>query len=584
MKSASTIGSTVRPALRLASICFVFSALAAAQRRAEPFVPIGLSYSNEHSADRARSARDLQTIRALGFNTIRTVVQWAEAEPIRGQYRFDAPDQVLDLAGEAGLKVILQLDTASAPDWLLRRYPDGRFISDSNKSDGLQAGSRICLDHPGVRADVVAFIGAASERGSRHTSGHAVDLGSEPRAGFCICPHTKRRFQEWLKARYGTDARPSAANVADRAAFVALELRDDLKLMADASGPRGPRFVSSHANVPSVIRSVVGGWAGQDDWLMSSVVDHYGTSIDLNRPGSALLWHITLASALDGIRSAAREKGWWMGGLRADQGAAGRRETVSAADLRLWGWTALARGARGLTYAELEFDGVNADRARAAGELAGIITRNPALFAPLRPRPSKIAIVYDPLSYERDASRTFATTRSNSMAGFYRALFERNIPADFIHLDEIVAGLASRYKAIFLGDLATLPPPATEALKAYAAAGGMLIREGEPVTADPDRLVQLAGVTPDVRIDGGRGLVETRYLESSDVIMLIGLNHADTAQRVTMTFTPDTQEAIWQNMETGSAVNFVAGPEGPTYTCSFRPKDALVLMIRRNVR
>ena len=56
------------------------------------------------------------------------------------------------------------------------------------------------------------------------------------------------------------------------------------------------------------------------------------------------------------------------------------------------------------------------------------------------------------------------------------------------------------------------------------------------------------------------------------------------AERVKMTFTPDTQEAIWQNMETGSAVNFVAGPEGPTYTYSFQPRDALVLMIRKNVR
>ncbi len=87
-----------------------------------------------------------------------------------------------------------------------------------------------------------------------------------------------------------------------------------------------------------------------------------------------------------------------------------------------------------------------------------------------------------------------------------------------------------------------------------------------------------------MRIEGASGLVETRFLESSDVLMLIGLNHADSPQRVKMTFTPDTQEAIWQNMETGSAVNFVAGPDGPTYTYSFQPRDALVLMIRKNVR
>ena len=50
-----------------------------------------------------------------------------------------------------------------------------------------------------------------------------------------------------------------------------------------------------------------------------------------------------------------------------------------------------------------------------------------------------------------------------------------------------------------------------------------------------------------------------------------------------MTFTPDTQEAIWQNMETGAAVNFIAGPEGPTYTYSFAREMRSILMIRKSI-
>ena len=164
--------------------------------------------------------------------------------------------------------------------------------------------------------------------------------------------------------------------------------------------------------------------------------------------------------------------------------------------------------------------------------------------------------------------------------------FERNTAVDFIHLDEIAAGMAGRYPLVFADSLATLPAAAGDALKAYVAAGGTLITSSTQASRD-QLLVQAAaraGVSPDVRIEGATGLVETRFLESSEVLMLIGLNHADTPQRVKMTFTPDTQEAIWQNMETGSAVNFVAGPDGPTYTYSFRPRDALVLMIRKNVR
>ncbi len=88
----------------------------------------------------------------------------------------------------------------------------------------------------------------------------------------------------------------------------------------------------------------------------------------------------------------------------------------------------------------------------------------------------------------------------------------------------------------------------------------------------------------DVRIDGDDGAIKVDFLESRDVIMMIGLNVSDRTHRVTMTFAPDTQEAIWQNMETGASVNFVAGPNGPTYTYRFAPHDVFVLMIRRAIR
>ena len=51
-----------------------------------------------------------------------------------------------------------------------------------------------------------------------------------------------------------------------------------------------------------------------------------------------------------------------------------------------------------------------------------------------------------------------------------------------------------------------------------------------------------------------------------------------------MAFSTETPEAIWVNLETGASVNFVAGPDGPTYTHAFQPRDVLVLMIKRDLR
>ncbi len=99
-------------------------------------------------------------------------------------------------------------------------------------------------------------------------------------------------------------------------------------------------------------------------------------------------------------------------------------------------------------------DGTISDRARAAGGIARVIGRNPALFAPLKPRPARVAIVYDPRS-PMDASSPMAV----SLSTVYRALFERNIQVDFIHLDEIAAGMVSRYAVVVVGSPSTLPQP-----------------------------------------------------------------------------------------------------------------------------
>jgi beta-galactosidase len=734
-------------------------------QRPEPFIPIGVWYgggtarapmlSRDPAAERDRWRRDLETIRSLGFNSVKNWVDWASAEPERGRYRLDALDQLLTLADNAGLKVILQLYTDSAPEWVGRRYPDASFVSDQGTRIGSQAAPGFCLDHAGVRADLTAFIGAVAARAATHPSFYGIDVWSEPHivnwvwfntpVEFCYCPHTQRRFREWLRTKYGSlaslnhawyrtfaawdEVEPprygtilSYTDLIDWKTFVAVKLREDLKLKADASAPRGPRPVSSHSDVPAILLSPLSGYGNPDDWWMTGVVDHYGTSIYPRHAASATPWSpVRLTSALDGIRSAARDRGWWMGELQAGQGATGVRVAtpVTAADLRLWGWSAISRGARAISYyawypmssgyesngyGMIELDGTVTERARAAGRFAEIIGRNAALFAPLRPRRSRVAILYNRLSYLVGGNTVGpGTSVRNSMIGFYRAMFEENIQTDFVHPDEIAAGFGANYDVIFLGYPLMMSKPVADALKAYVRNGGTLISEARPawndergyaneripgagldevfgvrekvlrspepvaitvergvegalaalagrtftftgfaehleVTSrdaqivarfpgddgrpgdpaivmtpygngrailvggfpaaafeqDPEKfrgagdllrhLAAVAGIRPEVRIDGARGLVEARFLESSEALVLVAINHAETPQTVTMTFAPEMPEAIWQNMESGAAVNFVAGPSGPAYTVAFAPRDALVLMIRKQYR
>lgn len=149
------------------------------------------------------------------------------------------------------------------------------------------------------------------------------------------------------------------------------------------------------------------------------------------------------------------------------------RDSAPAARLAMW--AAIARGDRAVSF--MSSDG-SIGRVLPLGETAGVITRNQALFAPLRPRSGGVTAV--------------------------------------------------------------------------SAAGGASI--------------------------------DVKLLESPQALMIIGLNYAPAPQKATMTFSPDIPEAIWQNLETGTAVNFVMGKEGPFLEYTFAPRDALVLMIRKTLR
>jgi beta-galactosidase len=755
----------VRNVVLTLSLVALAAAEPSSQARSEPFVPIGVWYgggkfrapmtSRNPAVERDAWLADLQAIRQTGFNSVKSWVDWASVEPQRGHYRFEALDQMLELAGKTGLKVILQLYADAAPEWVGRRYPDASFVSDQGARIGSQAAPGYCLDHPGVRADLAAFIGAVAARAARHGSFYAIDLWSEPHivnwvwfntpAEFCFCPHTQRRFRQWLQRRYGSLEALNTAwyrtftdwdqveaprygtilsytDFIDWKTFVAAKLQEDLALKAEASAARGPRVVTSHSDAPSIMLSPLSGYGSPDDWWMTSAVDFYGTSIYPKHAASAAPWSpVRLASALDGIRSAGRARGWWIGALQAGQGATGVRVAapVTAADLRLWGWTVLSRGARAISYyawypmssgyesngyGMIELDGTITDRARAAGALSKVISSNQALFAPLRPRQSNVAILYNRLSYMVGGNTVVpGTAVRDSMLGFYRAMFERNIQVDFLHPDEIAAGAASQYKAVFLGYPLMLQREVAEALKTYVRGGGTLISEARPAwnderghanaripgfgldevfgvrekelrpssrvemtlakeldgalsrlagttvpgsgfaehlelagsnvrviarfpgadgavgdpaivmsrygegrafligsfvaaafEADPDKaraagdllgaLASSAGVAPDVTLSAGHGVVETRFLESADATVMIGINHSEQAQKVTMQFSPDTPEAIWLNLETGASVNFLAGPNGPSYTYAFKPRDVLVLMIKKEFR
>ena len=408
--------------------------------------------------------KDLDEIRRLGFNTVRTWVEWTACEKTEGRYDFSALELLTDLAGEAGLRVIVQVYIDSAPDWVGRRLPDAKFVSSNGVAVESQASPGFCFDHDGVRKRILGFFRAAARAVKNRPAFYGWDLWSEPHiinwaevyyvgdlasVQFCYCHSTQDRFREWLRKKYGAvealnkawyrtvgswdEVQPprfgtilTFTDYIDWKEFISDKLAEDLALKAAAVRSVLPdSVVTSHSAAPGIFTRP--DWSGTpDDRKMSDRVDFYGASIYPKHAWTIKPWSpFYRASGLDFVRSMGLGNGgFYIGELQAGYGVFGMKMSVPvvAADTRDWMWSAVAYGARAVNiyayypmstgyeaggYGLVELDGKVTERAEAGGRIAAVITANKDLFLEARPARAEIAILYNPLSHMVGGQQAF---------------------------------------------------------------------------------------------------------------------------------------------------------------------------------
>jgi beta-galactosidase len=558
-----------------------------------PFVPVAVWYGGgkarapmlegDPASHRQAWRADLHQIKATGFNTVRCWIDWASAEPREREYHFEALDLIAELAQEEGLRVVVQVYVDSAPDWVGRKYADSHFVSIGGEVMPSNAAPGFCFDHPGVREAVLRLFTTLAGHLKTRPAFLGWDLWSEPHVinwaeatymrspEFCFCPYSVARFRGWLQKKYGSldalnrawyrrfeswdEVEPnrlstilSYTDFIDWREFITQKLTEDLHMRFEAVKRGAPdRVATSHAAAPSLFTSPLSGDGSPDDWQMAGAVDFWGTSFYPKHSfpvGRDAAWR---AALLDFTRSSTGDKGFWVGELQGGFGTVALRvsSTVTPSDLRMWMWSALARGAKGVNvyawypmssgyesggFGLINLDGTVTERARAAGAVARAVSANHALFAAAKPVPAEVAIVYNPLSYMVGGRRPLvavgaqgevANIERNSMLGTYRALFPTNVPVDFVHIDQIARGLLLnrkgdesekrvtplpageggarcsrapgegratsanlRYKVVFLPYPLMLSSGAAGALREFVAAGGTLVTEARAAWND----------------------------------------------------------------------------------------------------
>jgi beta-galactosidase len=513
----------------------------------DPFYPVAVWYGGGKArapmlerldaSSAERWGKDLDAIKATGFNTVKTWVDWATAEPRAGEFSFANLDLLLRLAQERGLRVIIQVYLDSAPDWVGVKYPDGRFVDRSGAVIQSQSAPGFCIDHAGVRKEVVKFLEALSREANLSPALYGWDVWSEPHVinwaefpsltnpEFCYCDSSQARFREWLKSKYKTLAALNTAwyrnfesweqvapprfptilsytDYLDWRAFIDDKLAGDLKTRVEAIRQADSvHAVTSHAAVPGLFTSPTDGYGEPDDWKMSAAADFFGTSLYPKHSESTRPWsYAMLGAGLDFTRSAGRSfgKGFWIGELQAGQGATGMRiaDPVTPQEEEFWIWQAVAHGAREIAiyawypmssgfesngYGLINLDGALTDRAQAAGKVAQILARHGAELLSAKPAPAQVAILYNRLSYMVGGSQPSLSKLGNaerdSLMGLHRAFSEQQIAVDFVHPGDVIQNKLGQYKILFLPFPVMMSREVADGVARYVRNGGTAVAE-----------------------------------------------------------------------------------------------------------
>ncbi|MBW2257537.1 MAG: beta-galactosidase [Deltaproteobacteria bacterium] len=497
-----------------------------------PPFPFGAVYFRKSNPPKSDWARDYRTASEDGMTAFRHWFLWGAIEVTPGVFDWDDYDRQLDLAAENGIRTVIAEMITCAPEWAYRRLAharyesrDGRKVTSSISASTVVGGfPGLCLDNDDVREAAGRFLTALATRYRDHPGLGAYDIWNECNIGanVCYCPATAERFRQWLRDRYG-DLR-SLGDAWHRHSFAEWE---------DVTPPRdlGPyphvldwlqfridnayRLMSWRAdllrkldpNHPVTAHGVAGGLhrlapQAADDWRAASIADSYGFTWVACRQGDEPWKHF---HAVDLVRSASRGKDFWHseaqgGPLWMQPQVPGRpREDgriASPEDLRYWHLVTSMGGARGHLYPRWRplldgplfgafgpygMDGSRTDRSAMSSRLAKWVSHSAQqkLWAS-RPVKGDVGILFVPetqlFTYAQQGKTDF---HARSLHGAYRGFWDRNIQADWVHIDHI-----DEYSLLYWPYPVAVSEEHALRIMEWVGNGGTLMSEGCPAYWD----------------------------------------------------------------------------------------------------
>jgi len=479
--------------------------------------------------------RDLDTLAGLGFNVIKIWAMWTWTHIAPGRFDFSDLAQLLDLAGKRKLNVIINTIPENAPYWLEQAHPEARQCDHTGMRVHLQARPNtpcggwpgLCLDNEPVRHLAGEWFAAIGREFKGHPALYGYDIWNEtffelggyyPGRRFCYCDATVAKFREHMKKKYGSLQAINEAWVRRYSDWAQVEpprffgsypdhidwIEWRLQNQIDQMSWRIKSIKKGDRNVLITSHGICGTLGLlpthlNPDWGMAELVEQWGAS---SFPGysSPLSWAMARVDLTrSNVRPTPGKKFWQtelQGGrcnglVNAENPDSLRWEPITRpGHYRLWNWTSLAGGAKGLMYWQwrneilgpespgfgvVGLDGTPNENTEAAAWFARLAAEHPEI-EDADPIEADLAIVV------ADEAQIFAyvaesNTRlyTEAVMGAHAALVDGNLCPDFAR----PADLAD-YKTAYLPLPVMLTAETARALTEFVEGGGLLICEAAP--------------------------------------------------------------------------------------------------------
>ncbi|WP_037306678.1 beta-galactosidase [Ruegeria halocynthiae] len=168
---------------------------------------LGVCYYPEQW-DAAQWRDDAARMVDMGLDWVRIAeFTWGLIEPARGQFDWGWLDQVVDILGQAGLRVMMSTPTAAPPKWLIDEYPEILPVGPDGQVRGFGSRRHYCFSSDVYLDEARRIATEYARRYGQNPHVCAWQIDNEYNDHDTVLSYSdaaRQGFRRWLADRYGT--------------------------------------------------------------------------------------------------------------------------------------------------------------------------------------------------------------------------------------------------------------------------------------------------------------------------------------------------------------------------------------------